>query len=114
MVIMAVAVVWLGAGGIRDDEFQCEQAVAHLHGCCPELDPRAISCVYSTGCNSTQSTAFSVKESFCIQDSSCEVIRLAQICERALEREARETKVVDAGAIDAEPEEEPEEEPVCP
>jgi hypothetical protein len=111
VVTMAVAVIWLGSGGLREDEFQCEQAVAHLHDCCPDLEPHAITCSYSKGyCGYRVDTAFSIKESLCIQDSSCEVIRAAQICERALEREALEPILDDAGTSYTTP----EQEPVCP
>ena len=107
---MAVAVVWLGAGGIREDEFQCEQAVAHLHDCCPDLDPGAVSCSFSSSCGATLFTTFSVEESQCIQDASCEAILRGHLCERALSREPRQTMVGEDGGTSTTP----EQEPVCP
>jgi hypothetical protein len=108
---MLLALGWLGAGGIREDEFQCEQAVAHLEECCPGFEPREVSCSFSSGCGSTTFTAFSLEESRCIQEESCGAIRSGHVCERAAAREPSETSVEDGGAAI---ETTPEQEPVCP
>lgn len=70
------------SGGLREDELECEQAVAHLADCCPDLDPAEISCTYVEGCDSSELTTFSVSESQCIEDLGCDDIRARDLCAR--------------------------------
>lgn len=80
------AVVALGAtflvagGGLREDELDCEEAVAHLASCCPNYDPTQIACKYSSTCGITL-PALSVEESRCILDLSCDHVVQAGLCE---------------------------------
>jgi hypothetical protein len=84
-VLGALALLWLpGASGLREDEFHCELAVAHLEECCPDFDPGQISCNYASGCDSTTHTALDLGESQCIEDRDCGTIIDRRICERAL------------------------------
>jgi hypothetical protein len=70
------------ACGIRQDEFDCENAVAHLQQCCPGFDASAIDCTYSNYCGPVY-PALSISQSDCIRGKSCETIRAAGVCERA-------------------------------
>ena len=76
----------------RQDVIWCEEAVAHLEECCgAAFDARQIACrhFYSkdTGCGSTDinrtDPAYTVDESKCIRDQSCDAIRGNKVCERA-------------------------------
>jgi hypothetical protein len=70
------------ACGIRQDEFDCENAAAHLAECCPGFDAKAISCTYSDACTTTY-PALDPAQSDCIRQASCESLRAAGVCDRA-------------------------------
>lgn len=77
----------------RKDVIWCEEAVAHLEDCCgTAFDATQVECRHfymkDTGCGTTTvdtvDPAYRTDESKCIRELSCEAIRGAQVCERAL------------------------------
>lgn len=78
---LAMAGGWVG--GLRQDELQCEEAVAKLLECCPDFRAEEIACNYSDGCGSTQYPALSIETSECIRDMDCETIVARSVCVRA-------------------------------
>jgi hypothetical protein len=84
-----VAITWLFVvrcgpyGDFREDELECEQAVARLTSCCPGFKPEAISCDYSTGCGITDYPALTIDESHCVQNESCPSLQGTGVCDRA-------------------------------
>jgi hypothetical protein len=77
---MALAVP-LACGAIREDEFQCENAVAHLKACCPVFNAMGVACNYGTGCGVTVYPVLDVQQSKCIERESCDTIRKTGLCE---------------------------------
>jgi hypothetical protein len=71
-----------GACGIREDEFDCENAVARLAQCCPGFDATSVDCTYSPGCGNAY-PALDPSQSNCILQSSCDSLRNAGVCEAA-------------------------------
>ncbi len=69
-------------GGLRQDEIDCEQAVAYLQGCCPDWAGATVACTYDSGCGSTTETALSIDQSQCILGESCSQIVATGICDR--------------------------------
>jgi hypothetical protein len=75
----------------RADVIECEDALARLQQCCPDFDAKPVLCNYdydkSTGCGATTTSsvepAFSLGESSCIRETSCDRMIEAKICERA-------------------------------
>src|ERR1700761_6019438 len=82
----AVAVLGLSTlvanGGLRQDELDCEQAIAYLQGCCPDFGGATVACSYDSGCGTTVSTALSIEESQCILSESCSQIVASGLCEK--------------------------------
>lgn len=77
----------------HEDVIWCEEAAAHLQECCgTAFDPKQIACVHyfeqDTGCGDTttqtQDPAFTTDESRCLRGQSCDQIRAADICARAM------------------------------
>jgi hypothetical protein len=69
----------------REDELECEEAVAHLEQCCPALDVRLISCTYdNSGCGPTY-PAIAIPEAKCIRHEGCDELVATQVCTRAQE-----------------------------
>lgn len=68
-------------GGIREDEFACEEAAAHLDDCCPQVDTQSIDCDYWSGCGSTNPTLLTISESQCITDLDCDTLVESGICD---------------------------------
>lgn len=73
---MTAGVFLLASGGPRavgftEGEFECEQAAAHLQGCCPDLDVTAINCNEQSGCGEVRPALFSKEASKCIQNTTC-------------------------------------------
>jgi hypothetical protein len=58
-------------GCIREDEFECENAVAHLKECYPGFDASTVSCTFYEGCGDTHYTSLNALESRCVQAKSC-------------------------------------------
>jgi hypothetical protein len=73
-----------GAGGLDKNDLLCEEAMAQLLECCPDLPVQRGWCE-TQGCDSS-SAHLSVKESECITDSSCETIEAHDICARVLRK----------------------------
>jgi hypothetical protein len=70
------------ACGVRHDEFDCENAVAHLAQCCPGFDASTVQCTFSGGCN-TSYPALDPAQSDCIRGASCETLVAQGVCARA-------------------------------
>ena len=72
--------------GVREDELQCEETVAHLQDCCPGYDPdfHAIDCTYKPPgpCVSEELPSLATSTAKCIRDLSCDIIRTKGLCEQ--------------------------------
>lgn len=84
-VIMASAVP--ATQCLRQDEVECEEAIATLLDCCPAFDRNTLSCTYTDGCGITYPD-LTPGESECIFDKSCSELRARGICERVVARGA--------------------------
>jgi len=70
------------ACGIAQDQFDCENATAHLAECCPGFDATAIYCSSdSSGCSTTY-PLLDVPDSDCIRNESCEDLVSTGVCGR--------------------------------
>jgi hypothetical protein len=84
-----LALVLVGASmlmadfGLREDEIDCEKAVAWLQSCCPGFArAETLRCEYDSGCGVTE-PAISISDSQCILGESCDELKASGICERA-------------------------------
>lgn len=73
----------------REDVISCEEAVAHLAECCPELRPSDVECRYyfrrDEGCLGPDSTTriepdIALRDSLCIRGLTCEGISSRGFC----------------------------------
>jgi hypothetical protein len=84
---------------LREDVLTCEDALARLAGCCPGFDATKVECHYHRhesdgGCGYTptydnEDPAFTLDESRCIRDTSCDMLVRGHVCERAQSAAAR-------------------------
>jgi len=81
--LLAALVLVPTCGGIRRDEFVCEEAYARLTECCPGFTVEADYCNFDSGCGATRHPALSPEESDCIRGKTCSELRDQKICERA-------------------------------
>jgi hypothetical protein len=75
------------ACAIRQDEFVCEDAAAHLEACCQGFHASNIDCTYqaSQGCNdSTVYPEIDVPQSACIRAETCDQLKSTGVCTRAI------------------------------
>jgi hypothetical protein len=72
---------------LRQDEVECEEAVAYLIECCPGFDHGVVRCEYQTTCGVTYPD-LTTRESQCILDASCEELRQHDLCNRVVARSA--------------------------
>jgi hypothetical protein len=70
-------------GDMREDEFLCEEAHAHLTDCCPGFKTAPGVCEYVDGCDESTYPALPPAESNCIRAKSCQELVDQGICERA-------------------------------
>jgi hypothetical protein len=72
----------MGSSDLREDQFECEQAVNHLKDCCPaDFDPTHVSCEYEEGCGGGATyPSLGVDDSKCIEDKSCDQILASGLC----------------------------------
>jgi hypothetical protein len=84
---VVVALPLMGSGDwLREDEFECESAVAHLQECCPEdLELDGEACVYASGCDSETLPILSVSDARCLEVLSCSEIEENDLCETVAE-----------------------------
>ena len=73
----------------REDVLSCEEAVAHLEECCPELRATNVKCRYyyhrSEGCYGPDTITrvdpeLDLRESRCVRDLSCDEIFSRGLC----------------------------------
>jgi hypothetical protein len=99
LVTLVVALVCCGSG-FREDEVRCEDALAHLLECCPNFDRAPITCAYhyTGGCGSSTTTypALSIRQSQCVESSSCTALRDDHVCEAAQQARSYSVYWVDA------------------
>jgi hypothetical protein len=84
--LAVVAVIGLVTCGpaLREDELQCEEAVAHLDECCPGFHPTVAQyCQFTYSTCGSDYPALRVDESECIRKTDCTHLREQTICERA-------------------------------
>ena len=72
----------LSCGEITEEEMVCEESVARLEVCCPEIDPRRINCVHAQSCNAELVPVLTSKASACLADTSCADLKSRGSCER--------------------------------
>jgi hypothetical protein len=94
--VSVIVGVGLAGGCIREDEFECENAVAHLQQCCAHFDAKAIECSYVTGCG-TYYPQISAAESRCIESKSCDALRATGVCAAADALPHRQSSDVQGG-----------------
>jgi hypothetical protein len=83
-VVAAAVLVALACGNVREDELECEEAVAKLDSCCQDFDPSPIQCTFDSGCGATTYPDLDEDTSRCIRSESCDVIVSSGVCARAL------------------------------
>jgi hypothetical protein len=81
----------IAGGGLRQDELDCEQAVAHLKECCPDFVGATIACEFSDGCGTTD-PALSIDESHCILALECAALVKSGICDKTRDLESPHTE----------------------
>ena len=101
----SLAVVFACGGPLRQDELDCEEAVAVLEGCCPGFVGSLLECQYTSDCGGTRYPAIPEDQASCIRRESCDELKSTGVCQRA--QEAREygttTSASSANAISASP-----------
>jgi len=96
---LAIALVLACNGGhdeeddnqFRTDVLWCEEALGRLISCCPSFDARVVECNYyysfDEGCGTATTRriepAFTIDESRCIRDTTCDALVTNKVCERA-------------------------------
>jgi hypothetical protein len=72
----------MGSSDLREDQFECEQAVSHMKSCCPAtFDPTKVSCEYQDGCGGGSTyPSLGVDDSKCIEEKSCDQILESNLC----------------------------------
>jgi hypothetical protein len=98
-IVVAWVTTVLLACGLRQDELECEEAVAVLNHCCPNFPDSQVSCVYGdVGC-STVYPDISIAESQCIRAESCDELVSSGVCARTEQQAAAHPQP--GGASDA-------------
>lgn len=91
MALRAALLAWilgpLTCSGIHDDELSCEQAAAHLRGCCASFDPASLRCSASSSCGGNPNPELGLDQSSCILAHSCAELNAnsdgnGSLCER--------------------------------
>ena len=76
--LAAIALALLGtrcADGFREDEMDCEEAVAHLESCCGQMSVAPTACTHESSGGLVTATALTADESRCILGESCDQLR---------------------------------------
>ena len=92
----------LSCGEITEEELVCEEAVARLEACCPEIDPRRINCVHAQSCNAELVPVLTSRASECLSESSCDELKSRGSCQRIRELSFEPYQFQSRPAIEAE------------
>lgn len=65
-------------GPILEDEFLCNEAIAHLQSCCTRFEVDSNFCADTVDCNDSHASQLSVAQSQCILAKDCDA--LAPLC----------------------------------
>jgi hypothetical protein len=96
VVVIAGATLLMADLGLREDEIDCEKAVAWLQSCCPGFaKSETLQCEYVSGCGVTP--AISISDSQCILGESCDELQASGICERAQHLNSPTTPIFGGG-----------------
>jgi hypothetical protein len=94
VVIVGAATLMGDYSCLREDEIDCEKAVAWLQTCCPGFaQHETLQCVFSDTCGVTE-PAISISDSQCILGEGCEELQASGICERAQNLKSPSTSVI--------------------
>lgn len=82
---LAVGLVLACGNPLREDELECEEAVAVLATCCPGFDyAKAVGCQYiDRGCDGASYPGLPIGDARCIRGESCRQIVTSGVCDRA-------------------------------
>ena len=70
-------------GFVREDEIECEEAVAHLEHCCVEFPSAKVSCDFIAGCTEPDiHPDLSIEFAECVQAMDCDALRARDLCAR--------------------------------
>ena len=69
------------AFGFEQSDLDCEDAVAHLVHCCPNLDPHRFDCTTTYGCTGGTSPQYDPATSQCLAKLDCSHIQGAGLCD---------------------------------
>lgn len=72
----------VASSAIREDELQCEEAIAHVVSCCPGFAPEAVDCSRGEGCEVSEGPTLDAAEGRCVRARSCSELRDDGLCER--------------------------------
>jgi hypothetical protein len=98
--LAAFAIVGLTAVDltVTENEIECEQAVAHLAGCCPSFVRSSVNCQYE-GC--TIRPDLEISESECIVALDCDAVIERGLCTSVPDLDRRQQPKSDAGTVTA-------------
>ena len=90
--IAATVALMFACGDMRQDELDCEEAVAHMQDCCPGFDTRLVDCTYvaPAGCGTTIYPDIPIAQSQCIVGESCGTLIASGVCKRVIAQTSRE------------------------
>ena len=81
MVALCSSVTLMCATGIDERQLECEEAVARLQECCPDLRISELRC-HPEGCDGVTTPTLTLDESKCILNETCGAITSADTCHR--------------------------------
>lgn len=93
MSLRVVGPAWPPATAFEQDQVECEEAVAHLVECCPELRPEWFFCERLepfSGCGDAREPDIDLEKSRVIRGRSCAELRDADWCSWARKVAAQE------------------------
>jgi hypothetical protein len=80
--LLLVGCLAVSTCAIREDELECESAMAHLAKCCPGFNPMQFSCRFEEGCDQPEIVPrFDVPTSQCIRALGCEQVQANGLCD---------------------------------
>jgi hypothetical protein len=84
LVLLGLGVRRAPVPGLREDEVQCEEALAHLEACCGDAYDSNLSCKYvdNGSCNRDTYPDLAAQESRVLEDDSCSVVVAAGYCDQ--------------------------------
>jgi hypothetical protein len=81
LLLLSALVCLSGSYGIREEEFECEEAAQNLRTCCPDLPGDLLTCIYEADCSRSRHPDLDPATARCLRKKRCDELQKSGVCD---------------------------------